>query len=109
MKDHALIGEFMGFWPTEQALRGWIVAKWKLKSHFDLQLSLKGVFTITFHYLDDKSKVEEGGPYFFNAAGLYLRNWMEKFIPKKEDLSWALVWIWMYSLLQEYWDEETLK
>ena len=38
MKDHALIGKFMGFQPTEQDLRGQILAKWKLKLHFDLQL-----------------------------------------------------------------------
>ena len=36
MKDHALISKFMGFWPTEHALRGWIAAKWKPKAHFDL-------------------------------------------------------------------------
>jgi len=29
--DHALIGKFIGFWPTERALYGWIVAKWKPK------------------------------------------------------------------------------
>ena len=55
MKDHALIGKFMGFWPTEYALRGWIAAKWKPKAHFDLQLGSKGFFTIIFHHLEDKA------------------------------------------------------
>ena len=36
IKDHALIGKFMGLWPTEHTLRGWIAAKWKPKAHFDL-------------------------------------------------------------------------
>lgn len=36
MKDHALIGKFIGFWPTEKALQGWITAKWKLKGHITL-------------------------------------------------------------------------
>lgn len=49
------------------------------------------------------------GPYCFNSADLYLRVWVERFNPDKEDLSWALVWIRMYSLLAEYWDEDSLK
>ena len=93
MNDHALTGQLMGFWPTQQALHGWIAAKWKPKAHFDLQLGYKGFVTIIFHHLDDKSKVEEGGPYFFNAVGLYLRNWTERFNLEKEDFSWAPVWI----------------
>lgn len=36
MKDHALIGKFIGFWPIEKALQGWIAAKWKLKGHMTL-------------------------------------------------------------------------
>ena len=27
MSDHALIGKFLGFWPTEKALHGWIASK----------------------------------------------------------------------------------
>ena len=98
MKYHALIGKFMGFWPTEQALHDWIATKWKSKAHFDLQLGSKGFFTIIFHHLEDKSRVKEGGPYFFKFAGLYLRNWTKRFSPEKEDFSWALVWIRMFSL-----------
>ena len=102
MKDHALIGKFMGFQPTKQALGGWIDEKWKPKAHYDLQLGLKGLFTIIFHCMDDKASVEDGGPYFFNATSLYLRNWVERFTLENEDFSWAPVWIWIYSLPQEY-------
>ena len=45
------------------------------------------------------------GPYFFNFAGLYLWDWVERFNPDKEDFNWAPVWIRMYSLPLEYWDE----
>ena len=41
MKDHALIGKFIGFWPTERALYGWIAAKWKPKGDVTLQLGPK--------------------------------------------------------------------
>ena len=75
----------------EQAPRGWIIAKWKPKAHYDLQLGLKGFFTIIFHHLEDKARVEDERPYFFNFVGLYLRNWVERLCSEKEDFSWAPV------------------
>lgn len=91
MKDHALIGKFIGFCPTGKALQGWIAAKWKLKGHITLQLGPKGFFMAVFNYIEDRNRVINGSPYFFNAAGLYLRDWIERFNPDKEDLSWAPV------------------
>ena len=109
MRDHALIGKFVGFWPIEKALQGWIAAKWKPKGHVTLQLGPKGFFTVTFICFEDRNRVMDEGPYFFNSAGLYLRDWIERFNPDKEDLSWAPVWIRLYSLPLEYWDEDSLK
>jgi len=37
MRDHALIGKFIGLWPTEKFLHSWIAAKWKPKGHITLQ------------------------------------------------------------------------
>jgi len=102
MKDHALIGKLIGYWPTENALQGWITSKWKPKGHVTLHLGPKGFFTAIFNYVEDKNCVLDGGPYFFNAAGPYLRDWIERFNPDKEDFSWAPVWIHMYSLPLEY-------
>jgi hypothetical protein len=98
MKTYALIEKFIGIWPTERALLNWIAVKWKPKAHFDLHLGSKGFFTIIFTWLDDRDKIMEGGPYFFNSVGLYLRNWTERFNPDKEDFTWAPVWIQLYSL-----------
>jgi hypothetical protein len=42
MKDHALIGKFMGIWPSERALQIWIKSHWKVKGKIDLQLGSKG-------------------------------------------------------------------
>jgi len=39
---------------------------------------------------------------------LYLREWKERFNPDKEDFNWAPVWIYLYSLPLEYWNEETV-
>jgi len=87
MTDHALIGKFIGFWPTEKALYGWIAAKWKPKGHITLQLGPKGFFTVIFLWLEDKFRIMDEGPYFFNSAGLYLRDCVARFKLDKEDLT----------------------
>ena len=53
MKDHALIGKFIGFWPTKKALHGWIATKWKPKGHITLQLGPKGFFAAVFNCIKD--------------------------------------------------------
>ena len=105
MKDHALISKLIGFWPTEKALQGWIASKWKPKGHVTLQLGPKGFFNAIFNCIKDRNRILDDDPHFFNAVGLYLRDWIERFNLDKEDFSWAPVWIRMYSLPLKYWDE----
>jgi hypothetical protein len=71
-------------------------------------LAPKGFFTIILYNLEDKDRIFENGPYFFNSAGLFLRYWTERFSPDKEDFTMAPVWIRLYSLPQEFWLEEIL-
>lgn len=68
----------------------------------------KRVFTVVFNYLEDRNRVLDGGLYFFNSAGLYLKGWVERFNPDKEDLICDLVWIRLYLLPWEYWEEDSL-
>jgi hypothetical protein len=103
MRDHALIGKFLGLWPSEKDLAHWIKAWWSPKGDYELQLSSKGFFTIIFYNLEDKDRIFEGGPYFYNTVGLYLR-----FCPEKENFAYTPVWIPLYSLPQEFWLEEIL-
>jgi len=77
MKDNAFINKFMGIWPTEKSLKWWIQHTWKPKGQVDLKLGSKGFFTTMFSNQEDRDKVFEGGPYFFNSTGLYLRPWIE--------------------------------
>ena len=77
MKDHALIGKFVGFWPTEKALHGWISSKWKPKGHVTLQIEPEGFLDAIFNCIEDRNRILDGGPYFFNSSGLYLRDWVK--------------------------------
>ena len=102
MKERALIGKFVGIWPTKKTLVWWINSTWKPHGHFDLQLGAKGFFTIIFFNEEDKTKIFENGPCFYNSVGLFLRPWKETFDPNKENMTIAPVWIRMYSLPTKY-------
>ena len=108
MKDHALIAKFVGVWPMEKGLICWINHHWKPKGGYELRLGTKGFFTVVFYILEDKNRVFEGGPYFYNLVGLYLTFWKEQFNPDKEDLSIALPWLRLYSLPCELWRLEII-
>jgi len=98
MRDNALVGKFLGLWPSERDLVKWIQYWWRPKGHYDLQLGSKGFFTIILHNLEDRNRIFDGGPYFYNSAGLFLRFWTEKFSPEKEDFTHVPVWIKLYYL-----------
>ena len=108
MRDHALIEKFLGLCPSENDLTHWIKAWWNPKGDYELQLSSKGFFTVIFYKLEDKDTIFEGGPYFYNSTGLYLRLWTYCFYLEKENFAYAPVWIHLYSLPQELWLEEIL-
>jgi len=109
MKDHALITKFVGIWPPEKALVWWVNNTWKAKGGYDLRLGVKCFFTIIFYNMEDKNRVFEGGPYFYNSTCLYLTFWQKRFNPEKEDLSVAPAWLQFYSLPSEFWRPEILE
>ena len=105
MKDHAIIAKFLGTWPNEKELVRWIRQWWKPKGDVDLQLGSKVFFTTIFHSLEDRAWVFDNGPYFYGSVGLHMHYWTKKFNPDKEDFTCVPVWIRLYSLPQEFWNE----
>lgn len=103
MLTYAIICKFMGLWPTEKALQTWIRYHWKPKGSIDLHLGFKGFFTVVFTNIEDKDNVFEGGPYFYAAAGFYMRPWMMNFVLERETFTSVPVWVRLYSLPLDYW------
>ena len=108
MKGRALIGKFVGIYPSEKTLTWWINTTWKPQGHYDLQLGAKGLLIVIFFNEEDRTRIFESGPYFYNSAGLLLGPWKEIFNPDNEKSTISLVWIRMYSLPTEYYTEEIL-
>ena len=50
----------------------------------------------------------EGGPYFYAAAGLYMRPWMMNFVPERETFTSVPIWVRLYTLPLDYWQMESL-
>ena len=63
---------------------------------------------VVFTNIEDKDRLFEGGPYFFTAAGLYMRPWIMNFVPEKETFTSVPVWVRLYSLPLDYWKNELL-
>ena len=55
MKEHALIGKFVGIWPMEKTLVWWINTTWKPQGHYDLTLRSKGFFMVIFFNKEDRT------------------------------------------------------
>jgi hypothetical protein len=78
------------------------------KGDYELHLSLKSFFMVIFYNLEDKDRIFENSPYFYNFVGFYLRFWTDRLCPEKEDFTFASIWIHLYSLPQEFWLEKIL-
>lgn len=109
MKDHALICKFLGSWPSKKEPEKWIQQRWKAKGHIDLKLGARGFFTIIFSNLEDKERIFDDGPYFFNNVGLFMRHWEECYNPDKEKMLVAPIWVQLFGIPIEFWDLEILE
>lgn len=75
----------------------------------EIKLGAKGFFTVIFSNLEDKERIFEGGPYFMNNAGLFMRHWIDCYNPEKEKMLVAPVWIRLFGLPIEFWDPKILE
>lgn len=108
METYAIICKFMGLWPTEKALQTWIKYHWKPKGTIDLHIGSKGFFIVMLTNIEDNDRIFEGWPYFFWAVGLYMRPSVMNFVLEQETFTSVLVWVRIYSLPMDYWQNESL-
>ena len=68
----------------------------------EIKLGAKGFFTVIFSNLEDKERISEGGPYFMNNAGLFMRHWVDCYNLENENMLAAPVWIRLFGLPIEF-------
>ena len=72
---HALIYKFLGFRIPFSTLEAWIQRSWHIEGDMDIILVANSYFMVIFLNIADRNRVFEGGPYFYNQVGLFIKPW----------------------------------
>lgn len=74
----------------------------------EIMLLANSYFMVTFNCIADRNRVFEGGPYFHNQVGLFIKPWHAGFIPSEVLPNHVLVWVRLPRFLVECCREDTL-
>ena len=74
----------------------------------EILLAASNYFMVIFSNMTNRNKVFEGGPYFFNRVGLFIKPWHIGFNFAKEIPSQVPVWVRLPQLPLEFWREDIL-
>lgn len=105
---HSLYCKFLGLKISLQFLDMWAQKTWMLEGEMEIHLLENNYFMVTFDCLDDQNRVFEGGPYFYNQVGLFIKPWHVGFNLVEELLNQVPVWVPLPRLLVECWREDVL-
>lgn len=89
-------------------LESWARRVWNLKGDMEIILVANNYFLVIFSSMSDKNRAFEGGPYFFNQFGLFIKPWHMGFNSAEEIPSRVLVWVHFLRLPLEFWKEDIL-
>ena len=90
---HALICKFLGLRLSLPVLESWVHRIWHPEGDMEILLVANNYFMVIFSNMADRNKVFEGGPYFFNQVGLFIKPWHIGFNSAEEISSRVPVWI----------------
>ena len=71
---HALICKFLDLWLSLLVLELWAYRIWNPEGDMEILLAANNYFMVIFSNMIDRNKVFEGGPYFFNRVGLFIKH-----------------------------------
>ena len=74
----------------------------------EIILAVNNYLFVIFSCMVDRNRAFEGGPYFFNQVGLFIKPWHMGFNLAKEIPSWVPIWVYLPRLLLEFWRDDIL-
>lgn len=74
-------------------LESWARQTWNLEGEMEVMLAANNYFTVALNCLADQNKAFEGGPYFYNQVGLFIKPWRVGFNLAEELPSRVPVWV----------------
>ena len=105
-RNHALICKFLGLRLSLPVLDSWARRVWNPEGDMEILLAANNYFMVIFSSMADSNKAFEGGPYFFNQVGLFIKPWHTSFNSAEEIPSRVPVWVRLLRLPLEFWRED---
>lgn len=107
--NHVLICKFLGMRVSLAFLDNWIRKTWNPEGDFDILMAANNFFMVDFSCASDRNRAFEGGPYFYNQVGLFIKPWHAGFNSAKELPSRVPVWVRLPRLPLECWRSDILQ
>ena len=105
---HSLYCKFLGMRVSLQFLEVWARRTWDPEGEMEIMLLANSYFMVTFNCIADRNRVFEGGPYFHNKTGLFIKPWHAGFNPAEELPNRVPVWVRLPRFLIECCREDVL-
>ena len=111
LADRALVGQFIGLWPSPKSIEIWVSKNWAplIKNSVTSYFLGRGYFLFEFTAKEDKNLIFQNGPYFMGPQALYLNKWTPYFDPAMDVPSAVLVWVRLPNLPVHCWNWDSLK
>ena len=100
--NHALICKFLGLCLFLPMLDSWARRVWNPKGDMEIILAVNNYFMVIFSFMSDRNRAFEGGPYFFNQVGLFIKPWHMGFNSAEAIPSLVPVWVFLLRLPLEF-------
>ncbi|XP_059076672.1 uncharacterized protein LOC131875950 [Cryptomeria japonica] len=105
---HSFYCKFMGLRISLQFLESWAQRTWQPEGEMEIRLLANNYFMVSFDCMADRNRIFEGGPYFYNQVGLFMKPWHAGFNPTEELPSRVPVWVRLPWFPIECWREDVL-
>lgn len=89
-------------------MRNYAFNFWKNKGLREVLSTTTGFIFFLFDCVESSTNVVEDGPWFFGGHFLVLKKWHNMMKLSKERLDRILIWIKLFNIRLEYWDDDGL-
>ncbi|XP_057850395.2 uncharacterized protein LOC131060950 [Cryptomeria japonica] len=103
-RERGFFVKCFGDWLAVGKMKSWCTKTWKC--NIELKTLPNGFFLVITEDNKDKHEILNNGPVFMGGRGLYIRDWEPNFNPVLAPIEMVHVWLRLYNLPREYWNED---
>ncbi|GLJ55281.1 hypothetical protein SUGI_1186280 [Cryptomeria japonica] len=106
-EDFAVIARIIGPKMSQMEIKNWVFKNWGEDNV--VKYIPKGFFVVVFAHESERCLILNQENWFVNGNPIYLQPWSPNFDPTPLAVYDSPVWIRLYNLLIEYWDDVVLE